>query len=279
MNGVAALAAEAGCRCEIGGGAVISYLEAGMPGAGGTPLVMLHGIGSAARSFRAQLGGLSALRRIIAWDAPGYGGSTGLLPPAPDADDYAAMLAAFLDTLKIARCHLLGHSLGCLIAARFARRNPARVRSLILCAIATGHGPLPAGERRKLLDQRINDVNTLGPWEMAKRRGPRLVSPKSPPGAAEKVIEAMRTVHPGGYVQAARMLSTGDVKADVSALPQTLPLRIIYGEDDVITPPARNLEVAALRPASVVAIPAAGHAVYLEQPAALNAAIERFLVD
>jgi len=52
-------------------GTTITYLEAGS----GTPLVMLHGIGSAARSFRDQLEGLSANHRVIAWDAPGYGAS------------------------------------------------------------------------------------------------------------------------------------------------------------------------------------------------------------
>jgi pimeloyl-ACP methyl ester carboxylesterase len=275
-----AIEAAAAPHCEIGGGAVVSYLEAGPRSAGAVPLVMLHGIGSAARSFGGQLSGLSASRRVVAWDAPGYGGSTALAPLSPTAEDYAVALTAFLDALQIERCHLLGHSLGCLMAARFTRRHPARVRSLILCAIATGQANLPPDERQKLLDQRVNDLSALGPREMAKRRGPRLVSPKSPASAAEKVIETMAAVRPDGYAQAARMLSTGDVKADVLALPPTLPLQIIYGEDDIITPPARNLEVAALRPtAPVIAIPAAGHAVYLEQPDKLNGAIQRFLVD
>ena len=48
-----------------------SWLEKGQ----GTPLVLLHGIGSAARSFSAQLDGLASRWRVIAWDAPGYGQS------------------------------------------------------------------------------------------------------------------------------------------------------------------------------------------------------------
>ena len=110
------------------------------------------------------------------------------------------------------------------------------------------------------------------------RRGPRLLSPRSPPDAVREVVDIMGSVRPDGYGQAARMLSTGDVKADVEALSDTLRLQILYGEDDVITPPARNLEVAALRPsAPVIVVPAAGHALCIEQPAALNAAVAQFL--
>ncbi|SRR5579884_1603909 len=52
-------------------GRTIAYEHAGE----GRPLVLLHGIGSSARSRRHQLTGLSDAFSVIAWDAPGYGGS------------------------------------------------------------------------------------------------------------------------------------------------------------------------------------------------------------
>jgi pimeloyl-ACP methyl ester carboxylesterase len=264
---------EAARRCQLGAAAV-TYLEAGK----GSPLVLLHGIGSAARSFRDQLDGLSAGHRVVAWDAPGYGGSTALEAVAPTADDYAERLAAFLDALGIGSCHLLGHSLGCLMAARFAVRHPARVLSLSLCSVAAGHGLLADEERRRLLAQRIDAVAKLGPAEMARQRGPRLVAPGAPADILQRVIDTMAAVRPDGYAQAARMLSTADIKADVARLVPALPLQIVYGEADIITPPARNLEVAALRPGAPVAVvPGAGHALYLEQPQAFNAIVAGFL--
>lgn len=277
MSLAAATAGEGTLRRRFGA-AEITYLEAGPRAAGAAPLVILHGIGSAARSFRDQLDGLSATYRVIAWDAPGYGGSTALAPSSPTADDYADRLGAFLDDLQIGDCHLLGHSLGCLMAARFAVRHPRRVRSLSLCSIAAGHGTMPAAERQRLLDQRVDDVATLGPREMARTRGPRLLGPKASSEAIQRVIETMGAVHPAGYGQAARLLSTGDVKSDVARLPDRLRLQIIYGDADVITPPARNLEVAALRPGvPVTVIPGAAHALYLEQPELFNAAVACFL--
>lgn len=257
-----------------GTSATFSYLDQGR----GAALVLLHGIGSAARSFDRQVAALSATHRVVAWDAPGYGGSSDLASPHPTADDYAAALAVFLDALEIKACHLLGHSLGCLMAARFTVRHPERVRSLTLCSIAGGHGPLPADERQKLLDQRVGDLAALGPRQMAEKRAPRLLGPAAPPEALGRVIDTMGSVRPGGYAQAARMLSTGDVKADVRRFPATLPGQIIYGDGDVITPPARNQEVAAVWPtAPVHVIAGAGHALYLEQPDRFNSLLIDFL--
>lgn len=252
----------------------VSFREQGQ----GTPLVLLHGIGSAARSFDAVIAAFAPRFRVVAWDAPGYGESTDLPLEHPTAGDYADALATFLDDRGVQSCHLLGHSLGCLMAARFAATRPDRVLSLTLCSIATGQSGLPAEERQKRLDQRIGDLATLGPRGMAEKRAPRLLGPAASPEALDRLKDTMGSVRPRGYGQAARMLSTGDIKADIRKLPPGLPGQVIYGEADVITPPARNQEVAAVWPgAAVHVIPGVGHALYLEQPDAFNALVAAFL--
>ena len=65
-----------------------SYLDRGH----GTAVVLLHGIGSAARSFDRQISHLSPHWRVVAWDAPGYGGSSDLPMEHPTASDYADAL-------------------------------------------------------------------------------------------------------------------------------------------------------------------------------------------
>lgn len=256
------------------GGATITYREAGR----GVPLVLLHGIGSAARSFEPQLAAFAGRFRVVAWDAPGYGGSTALAPPSPTARDYASALAGLMDVLAIERAHLVGHSLGALIAAAFAAENGRRVLSLTLACAAGGHARLAADERARLLDQRLKDVAELGPREMAERRGPRLVAPGTAPDIQRAVIETMAMVRPEGYVQAARMLSMGDLAADLARLPADLAVQFIHADADIITPPARIRELAAARPsARVLGIEKAGHIAYLEQPAAFNAAISEFV--
>jgi pimeloyl-ACP methyl ester carboxylesterase len=89
-----------------------------------------------------------------------------------------------------------------------------------------------------------------------------------------RVVETMAAVRPDGFSQAARMLASGDIKADIPRLPADMPVQFLYGDGDVITPPARNIDVAALRPtAAVHVVKDAGHAVYLEQPARFNAIV------
>ncbi|HSI00950.1 MAG TPA: alpha/beta hydrolase [Reyranella sp.] len=244
----------------------------------GAALVLLHGIGSAARSFDRQIAAFAPRFRVVAWDAPGYGGSTELTPTHPTAGDYADALDRFLAECGIDQCHLLGHSLGCLMAARFAATRPGRALSLTLCSIAGGHADLPDDERQKLLDQRIGDLSAMGPKGMAEKRAPRLLGPAAPADALGRLIDTLAAVRPHGYAQAARMLSTGDIKADIAKLPKRLPGQVIYGDTDVITTPARVSEIAASwAGASVHVIPGAGHALYLEQPEEFNALLAAFL--
>jgi pimeloyl-ACP methyl ester carboxylesterase len=256
------------------GDAAFSYLEAGS----GPAVVLLHGIGSAAASFRYQLEVLSLRFRVVAWDAPGYGASTPLTIEHPGTSDYAAALDAWLGAVGIERCHLVGQSLGTLIAARFAAEQPRRVLSLTLASIARGHGRLPPPERQRLLAQRLDDLTELGPHGIAAKRGPRLLGPEATETMRRMVIEIMARIPAEGYAQAAHLLSTGDITADLARLPAGLPIQIIVGQADVITPPAGNLEIAAGVPAaSVHVVPGAGHALYLEKPEEFNRLVSDFV--
>jgi len=252
----------------------ISYLENGA----GPVLLLLHGIGSGARSWRNQLATLADRFRVIAWDAPGYGSSQSLAPATPDAGDYARALAAFLAALGIVRCHLLGHSLGSLMAARFAAEWPGRLASLTLASIASGHAALPDAERERLRRGRLDDLQALGPRGMAEKRGPKLLSPNATDAMRQAVIDTMSAISPDGYAQAVRMLSLADTRADIARLPSELPLQILFGERDEITTPEQNLRCASAQPrAPVYVVPEAGHAVYIEQPQAFNELVARFV--
>lgn len=254
-------------------GCSFTYLEQG----DGTPLVLLHGIGSGARSWIHQVEGLSKSFRVIAWDAPGYGGSTDLAPERPTADDYALALERFLSALRIDRFHLVGHSLGTVMASRFARLHPDRIITLTLSGIAAGHGRLPDEERERLRRDRLDALKQLGPRGMAESRGPRLLGKDPTEDAKRAVIDTMAEVRPHGYTQAVYMLSTADTAADVRALSREMPVQVIYGDADVITPPEQVLRVAGERPgAPVHVIEGAGHALYLEQAERFNGIVSSF---
>lgn len=260
-------------RTVSGGERRFTYLERGS----GTPFVLLHGVGSAAQSWKPQLEGLSPSFRVIAWDAPGYGGST-LTPNAtPDAGDFAAALEAFLAAVGVDRLHLAGHSFGCITAARFARLHPERILTLTLSGISTGHAHLPAGERERLKRGRLDALAELGPRGMAESRGPRLLGPDADESMKRAVIDAMAMVRLDGYPRAVHTISVADTRADVRQLDSAMRVQFIYGEADAISPPGQNRSVHRERPAAPVhALARTGHAPYVEQPAAFNRILSEF---
>jgi pimeloyl-ACP methyl ester carboxylesterase len=254
-----------------------SFLSAG----GGPAVVFLHGIGSGARSWAAQVAVLGQRGlRVVAWDAPGYGGSSAVAPAKPTASDYAARLALLADELALGSVHLVGHSLGAAIGARFAREYPGRVSSLTLVNPSSGHARLAADERERLRRARLEDLERLGPSGLAQLRGPRLVSAGASDAARAAVVETMSRIRPDGYAQAVEMLSCADTAGDLEMLDHALPVQFILGELDVITPLAATRVVAAARPAAAVhLLQGCGHALYLEQPEAFNGLIAEFVAS
>jgi len=243
----------------------------------GPALVLLHGIGSSAASWQEQLASLSARYDVIAWNAPGYGASSPLPDEAPDCGQYAERLLQLLDALTIGQCFLAGHSLGSLIAARFARLYPERIAALTLASCALGHARHEPAERQRLLESRLNDVRELGMRGMAEKRGPRLLTPNAGEALVRMVVNNMAQADPHGYAQASRMLSGGDMIADIAKFSPDLPVQVLCGADDIITPPAANERAAQARAnIALTLIPAAGHLVYFEQPRAFNAALIAF---
>lgn len=265
------------CSIESGStrteGGVVSWLRSGR----GPSLVLLHGIGSSGQSWHGQLTGLSDRFDVLAWNAPGYGDSSALAPRAPRPEDYANALEYLLVSLGIEHCHLVGHSLGSLIAAKFARLHAQRVMSLTLASCAIGHARHESGERERLLRSRLGDVEALGMAGMAAKRAPRLLGANASAAMHTIVRENMAQLDPGAYAQAAHMLSRGDMLSDLENIGRSLPLQVVYGEDDVITPPDVNKQAASVRGnTKVVCIPDAGHALYIEQADAFNNAIAAF---
>lgn len=263
-------------RCEAGG---ISYLE--RPGDGET-LVLLHGIGSNSVSFAPLLDGFAAGPRIIAWDAPGYLESQPLDKESPLAQDYADALDRFLDHLGLTAVHIVGHSLGTLIASAYVGRMPERVLSLSLAASAQGYGKGAGDPLPDTAVKRVEDLNRLGPEAFAKARAARLVfEPENNPDVVACVQEAMARVNPKGYAQAVHMLAAGDLAGSLAQL--SIEPGFIIGAEDQITPMAQTegaraawAQVHGRQPRCIV-IPAAGHAVYLQARAAFAEALIRLI--
>ncbi|CAB3797332.1 2-succinyl-6-hydroxy-2, 4-cyclohexadiene-1-carboxylate synthase [Paraburkholderia ultramafica] len=252
----------------------LSYREAASANSDALPLVLLHGIGSGAASWVQQFEVLGASRRVLAWDAPGYGASTPVAAESPVAGDYATVLKDWLDALGIERGVLVGHSLGAIIAGAFAAACPQRVAGLLLLSPAGGYGAASAEVRETKRDQRLAMLKELGPQGLAEKRSANMLSAHASDEARAWVRWNMSRVIPHGYAQAAHLLANADLAGDLARC--TGRINVAVGAADAVTPPAacERLAQAARTPLQVV--PHAGHAGYIEAPAAYTAIIDTF---
>jgi pimeloyl-ACP methyl ester carboxylesterase len=257
----------------------ISYLRC--DGGGPMPMVLLHGIGSNARSFEPLMAALDGTYPTLAWDAPGYGKSKPLKVKWPDASDYAAALDRLLTHLDITRCVLVGHSLGCLMAARYALVAKARVAALILISPAVGYRAPKGGALPPKVATRIAELDRLGAEKFAAKRAWTLLADGSErTDVLQAVQRAMAAVRRPGYDQAARLLASGYLYEDAAKI--EVPAAVIQGRKDYATP-AQNGHFAysALQTASpryfYRSLDNAGHAICQEQPVEVARVLLEFL--
>ncbi len=242
------------------GDAGFSYRACGHDG---PQVVLLHGISSGAASWSACAAALADKARVLAWDAPGYGGSTPLPMDAPTAKHYAEQLARLLDALAIGPCVLVGHSLGCLMAAAFSEMHPDRVQALLLVSPAIGYGGGPKAESVRAA--RLAGLKQ-GIAAMADKLPARLLSADATPAQREQVRAVALQLHERGYAQAIELLCAEDLNRY-----RSLPFltRVHCGEYDMVTTPEQSRAYAEKQDLAFSLIHGAGHACHIEQPGQL----------
>jgi pimeloyl-ACP methyl ester carboxylesterase len=239
-------------------------------GEDGPVVLLLHGIGGAAESFRPQLDALCADYRVLAWDAPGYGGSSDP-DAAPGTAGFASAAAEVLADADAA--HVVGVSWGGVIATRLAVECPELVRSLVLAGSTRGSGVTPAGA--DAMRSRPAELARLGAAEFARRRAPRLPGADADAHVRARIERIMAGVRLPGYRYAAEAMAETDhtpLLGRVSA-----PTLVLVGDQDQVTGPAESRRLADGIPgARLEIIESAGHAANQERPGAFNAAIAGF---
>ena len=242
-----------------------SYMESGrseLP-----PLLLLHGIGANSMHWRWQFAGLAGRFRVIAWNAPGYLLSDNLLAETPSARDYADALADFLAALGIAGFDLVANSFGTRVIQAFAHYHPGRIGRAVFTGTSLALGAT-AEERAQALAARAQSI-ARGGFAFGARVAALLGSAATPDVVA-RVQHTLRATNPAGYLQAARFAASGDAPPLAAGL--TMPLLLIQGEEDRVTPTAANAAVLAEKVpgARLVVLPGVGHLPEAEAPARVN---------
>lgn len=241
-----------------------------LAGSSGPPVVFLHGVGSDRSVWRRQLAAFAADYRAIAIDLRGHGESEA--PPAPiDRAGFAADVAGVLRALALEPAHLVGLSMGGVVALETYARTPELVRSLTL---ADTFARYPGWEEATRARER--DLRELGMREIAERRIPACLRPDADPETLREAVEAMARKDERVYRESSLATWSPDFR---SLLPSVAaPTLVLWGDHDDLTPRALSEELRAGIPGSMLrVIPAAGHISNLDNPLAFNAALHEFL--
>lgn len=246
----------------------------------GFPLLLINGLGSDRGEWMAQIPAFARRFRVIAFDNRGSGESEA--PPGPYttagmADDAAALLSF----LEVTRAHVLGVSLGGMIAQEIALRHPGRVERLVLACTTPGgetsvrpspaalaaFARAPGGDREAELRRTIpflytGRFRTERPEEIEAFIARRLVAPSSPEGYAAQLSAAVRH-------------SAGDRLKGIRS-----PTLVITGTADLLVPPVNSERIAQRIPgATLVRMPGAPHRLFAEDAEAFNRAVLDYLTS
>ena len=163
----------------------------------GPPLVLLHGAYEDSRIWRRQLDALSDEFTVFAWDAPGCGGSD---DPPPDftGRDLGDALAGFLREAVPDRPHILGLSMGSVIALEFYRAYPSVPASLLLASAYAGWaGSLPPEEVERRYAQVLAELEQP-PEQFIPVWLPTLFTEHADPAVVRETSAIMADFHPSG---------------------------------------------------------------------------------
>jgi pimeloyl-ACP methyl ester carboxylesterase len=251
-------------------GLQIAYERAGS----GPTLVLLHGyVGDGPTTWRRQLDGLCDEFTMIAWDAPGVGGSTDP-PESFGMAGYADCLAGFIDALRIERPHVVGLSFGGALALGLFGRHPTIPTTLVLASAYAGWaGSLPAAVATQRLRQALALAGVPAD-ELVRTLLPTMFSASAAPEDVDAFGASLRAVHPAGFRAMAR--AAAEDLRDVLPLVD-VPTLLVYGDRDVRAPltVAEDLH-AAITGSTLVVLPGIGHVCTIEAPAEFNDVVRNF---
>lgn len=243
----------------------------------GTAIVMLHGIGGCAEVWQPQVEAFSATHRAVAWDLPGYGAT-----PSLQETTFAAVadaLDALLDRMNITSCHLIGHSLGGMVAQEMAVKHPGRLLSLTLSATSPAFGNPDGDFQREFVAARLKPLESGQDMAAVARDViPTLVGPGADPNGTDLAAACMARVPESTYRSMIAALVTFDRRAALETI--AVPTLVLAGSLDRQASAKMMERMAAKIPtARFVCLDHVGHLANLEAPETFNHIITDFLTS
>jgi pimeloyl-ACP methyl ester carboxylesterase len=258
-------------------------MQVDLAGSAGPEVLFIQGVGIHGAGWKPQTDRFSATHRCAWFDNRGMGRNAGMLLPEPlTVDQMAADGFAVLDAAGwLAPVHLVGHSLGGLIALTMALRAPQRVRSLsLLCTFGDGRSVAPLSWRMMWSGLR----SRIGSRASRRRGFLELVLPPPPPDSETSSRLARELELLFGHDLAdqppvvSRQLAAMRRTNVLSRLPElgSIPALVMSAAHDPIAPPALGKALAeGIRGARYAEVPDASHGLPITHADLVNRELER----
>jgi 3-oxoadipate enol-lactonase len=240
-----------------------------------TPLVFLHGIGGAARGWRAQLDAFGDRYYAIAWDMPGYGGSAQL--PEATIPNLADALKDFLAQFEAVKPVLVGHSIGGMIVQQFLVSYPALAGAAVLAQTTSAFGSSDGEWQKNFIDSRVGPLDR---GETMVSMAPKLVQDLigDEPSAEGIALarDCMASVKPESYRSSMHAMIGFDLRKNMADI--AVPTLLLSGSKDNNAPAKTMAKMATyVKGSTYVELEGVGHLANFERPKEFNEVLKDFL--
>ncbi|WP_158814019.1 alpha/beta fold hydrolase [Methylocapsa sp. S129] len=259
-------------KIKIDGMSEINLVRTGPRG--GAPIVFLHPVGLDLTWWSAQVEDFACDHDVVAFDMPNHGLS-GKLDAPPSFELMARGLEGVLAHIDAGPVHLVGMSVGGMIAQVFALRRPNLVRSLSLVAtLCTFPEPV-----REALRERARVARAEGMAKIAQLSNERWFTPafrERRPDMLDRATKNLLHQDPDFHASMWEMIAGLDLEAQLPAI--ACPTLVVAGAEDINAPIAAAATIASLiRGALLHEMAGLGHFPPFEAPAPFNVLLRRFL--
>lgn len=244
----------------------------------GTPLVMIQGLGTDSRGWALQRLAMGRRFRCITIDNRGVG-RTGPAPEPYSLERMALDVIAVMDQEGVDRAHVMGASMGGVIAQIIGVLHPHRTRSVVLACTACRHHQW----RRELLQEWADAVERDGMAALGDEALQWLVGPRLRRRFGIWLNLIARVVlqqPPNTFVAQVHAILDAPDELRMELHTIRVPVLVITGSQDALTPVGDAEELAELIPhARLEVLSGAAHGLMAEAPNGFNDAVVRFLTE
>ncbi|WP_240377501.1 alpha/beta fold hydrolase [Bacillus piscicola] len=242
----------------------------------GEPVILIHGVGMDHTMWQYQTEFLASYYRVITYDMLGHGNS-GKPGGEYKLDHYVSQLLGLMDQLSLDQAHIVGFSMGGMVAQLFGIIHPDKVKTLTFMNAVANRSE----KEQQAVKNRVKQVEREGHQSTIDAAIDRWFNEdyrKNNPDLVEKVRERLKNNDADAYLKSYKVFAAADQEIWPQLNEIKKPTLVITGEGDVGSTPLMAEDIhEQLSNSELVIFPGFKHMLPMENYEAVNETIFRFI--